>query len=352
MTDTKIVPVKASGCYDVTIGSGILSDVGEMIKNIKKVCRAVIVTDSNVDGLYSDTVKKSLEKAGFTVEKYVFPAGEKSKNAETFIDILEFLASKNITRSDLAVALGGGVVGDITGFAASCYLRGIDFVQIPTTLLSAVDSSVGGKTAIDLKAGKNLAGAFYQPIAVICDTDTFGTLPEKEIACGYAEVIKYGVLFSKDFFDSLVKKELDINEIVEKSVIFKRDIVEKDEFDKGERMLLNLGHTAAHGIEKVSGYTVTHGEAVAVGMVIAVKISENLGLCREGLSEKIKNALSLYNLPSGYDISSKELYEASLSDKKRSGGNITLVLPEKIGECTLYETNVEKVLSLFEDALR
>ena len=352
MTDTRIVPVKASGCYDITIGNGILPKVGEMLTAVKKACKAVIVTDSNVDKLYSDTVKESLENAGFSVEKYVFFAGEKSKNAETFIDILEFLASKKITRSDLVVALGGGVVGDIAGFAASCYLRGVDFVQIPTTLLAAVDSSVGGKTAIDLKAGKNLAGAFYQPIAVICDTDTFKTLPEKEISCGYAEVIKYGVLFSKDFFDSLVNKSLHINEIVEKSVIFKRDIVEKDEFDKGERMLLNLGHTAAHGIEKMSSYTVTHGQAVAVGMVIASRISEKLDLCEKGLCEEIKKALSLYNLPSEYDVAANELYEASLSDKKISGGKITLVLLEKIGKCTLYEVNVEQVSSLFEDALK
>lgn len=351
MTDTRIVPVKASGCYDITIGNGILPNVGEILKGVKKACKAVIVTDSNVDGLYAGTVKESLEKAGFSTEKYVFPAGEKSKNPETFVDILEFLASKEITRSDLVIALGGGVVGDITGFAASCCLRGVDFVQIPTTLLSAVDSSVGGKTAIDLKVGKNLAGAFYQPIAVICDTDTFKTLPEKEIACGYAEVIKYGILFDRDFFDSLVKRELHINEIVEKSVTFKRDIVERDEFDKGERMLLNLGHTAAHGIEKISGYTVTHGEAVAVGMIIASRISENLGLCEKGLSREVEKAVSIYNLPSEYDIKPNELYEASLSDKKRSGGKITLVLPEKIGKCTLYDVKVENVQALFEGAL-
>lgn len=351
MKNATNVPVKASGNYDITIGNGILADCGKIITKVKNKCRVVIVTDSNVDGLYSHTVKESLEKEGFSVDKYVFAAGEKSKNAETFVDILEFLASKTITRSDLVVALGGGVVGDITGFAASCYLRGIDFVQIPTTLLAAVDSSVGGKTAIDLKSGKNLAGAFYQPIAVICDTDTFKTLAEKETACGYAEIIKYGVLFSEEFFDSLVKRELHINEIVERSVVFKRDIVEKDEFDKGERMLLNLGHTAAHGIEKVSGYSITHGQAVAVGMVIASKISENLGICKKGLSEKVANLLSAYNLPTEFDVKAKELYEASLSDKKRSGGKITLVLPEKIGKCILYDINVEEVKACFEKVL-
>lgn len=351
MTDTRIVPVKASGSYDITIGNGLLFSAGEIIKKVKEPCRAVIVTDSNVDVLYSKRVAESLEKEGFCVSKFVFTAGEQSKNIKTFSDILEFLASEKITRSDLLVALGGGVVGDITGFAASCYLRGVDFVQLPTTLLAAVDSSVGGKTAIDLAAGKNLAGAFYQPIAVICDTDTFATLPEKEVSCGYAEIIKYGVLFSEEFCVSLENKECDVNEIVEKCVIFKRDVVQKDEFDNGERKLLNLGHTAAHGIEKVSGYTLTHGQAVAVGMVIACRISEDLGICRKGLSERMKSLTDLYKLPTGFDVTAEELYEAALSDKKRSGGKITLVLPEDFGRCRLHDVNVEEMITLFKNAL-
>ena len=326
--------------------------VGEIIKAVKNPCRVVIVTDSNVDVLYSDTVMNSLEKTGFKSEKFVFAAGEKSKNIGTFAEILEFLAQIKMTRDDLLIALGGGVVGDITGFCASCYLRGIDFVQIPTTLLSAVDSSVGGKTAIDLKSGKNLAGAFYQPIAVICDTDTFGTLPKKEIACGYAEIIKYGVLFSKHFCDSLMSGDYDIIDIVERCVVFKRDIVEKDEFDNGERKLLNLGHTAAHGIEKVSGYTVTHGEAVAIGTVIAARISENLGICKKGLSDEICKILSTYDLPLSYNVSAKELFQATLSDKKRKNEIISLVLPVEIGKCILYDVEIEDLKIIFENALK
>ena len=351
MKNTRIVPVKASGHYDITIGNGILSQCGEIVSKIKRPCRAVIVTDSNVDKLYADTVMESLNKSGYPADKFVFPAGETSKCAETFIDILEFLALEKITRSDVLIALGGGVVGDITGFAASCYLRGIDFVQIPTTLLAAVDSSVGGKTAIDLKAGKNLAGAFCQPIAVICDTDTFKTLPEKEVACGYAEVIKYGILFEKAFFDLLAQNENDINEIVEKCVVFKRDIVEKDEYDNGERKLLNLGHTAAHGIEKTSGYTLTHGQAVAVGMVIATKISENFGICEKGMHMEVEKILEKYNLPIKYDITATELCDAALSDKKRGGSKLTLVLPEKIGKCTLYDVNIDELETIFSKAL-
>jgi len=351
MNNTKIVPVNASGRYDITIGTGILKNVGKMLKEIKKPCRAVIVTDSNVDELYADTVMNSLTNAGYVSDKYVFPAGETSKSAATFVDILEFLASEKITRSDVLIALGGGVVGDITGFAASCYLRGIDFVQIPTTLLAAVDSSVGGKTAIDLRAGKNLAGAFYQPIAVICDTETFKTLPEKEVACGYAEVIKYGILFEKEFCDKLMQSENDINEIVEKCVIFKRDIVERDEFDNGERKLLNLGHTAAHGIEKVSGYSLTHGQAVAVGTVIASKIAENLGICEKGTYKEVEKMLVKYNLPIKYDITSEKLCDAALSDKKRGGGRLTLVLPERIGKCVLYDVDICDLEEIFSKAL-
>lgn len=351
MNNIKVVPVKASGNYDITIGTGILGSVGEILAKIKRSCRAVIITDSNVNELYADIVMEALVKAGYSADKYVFPAGEKSKCAETFIDILEFLASEKITRSDLIVALGGGVVGDITGFAASCYLRGVDFVQIPTTLLAAVDSSVGGKTAIDLRAGKNLAGAFYQPIAVICDTDTFRTLPEKEMACGYAEVIKYGILFEKEFCDDLMNDKNNINEIVEKCVVFKRDVVEKDEFDNVERKLLNLGHTAAHGIEKVSAYSLTHGQAVAVGTVIATRIAENFGICEKDTYRQVEKMLVKYNLPIKYDITPEQLCDAALSDKKRGGTKLTLVLPERIGKCTLYDVNIDDLQEIFSKAL-
>lgn len=346
------VSVKASGNYDIYIGQGLLDEAGKLIKQVKQVCRAVIITDSNVDTLYSERLKKSLEKESFQVSKFTFEAGEKSKCASTFIEILEYLATQNITRSDVLIALGGGVVGDITGFAAACYLRGIDFVQIPTTLLAAVDSSVGGKTAIDLKAGKNLAGAFYQPKMVICDTDTFNTLPKREVACGYAEVIKYAVLFDENFYESLENGNVDIEQIVEKCVTFKRDIVERDEFDTGERKLLNFGHTAAHGIEKVSDFSVTHGEAVAVGMIIAARISQNMGICQKGLDKRIQSLLEKYNLPVSCEISAEQLYDAALVDKKRESSHITLVLLEKMGKCILKQVEVSGLLEMFDKALK
>ena len=352
MENMRKVDVKASSEYDILIGKGLLDKAGELIKQVKKPCSAVIITDSNVDLLYSERLKESIVREGFEVYKFTFNAGEKSKNASTFIEILEKMAQWKITRSDLVIALGGGVVGDITGFASACYLRGIDFVQIPTTLLSAVDSSVGGKTAIDLEAGKNLAGAFYQPKLVICDTDTFDTLPKREIACGYAEVIKYAILFDEEFFTELDDGKTDIDSVVEKCVTFKRDVVQKDEFDRGERKLLNLGHTAAHGIEKVSDFEVSHGEAVAAGTVIAARISENRGLCSDGTSEKIRTILRKYNLPDEYDISADKLYEAAKSDKKRESSKITLVLVEKIGKCVLCDVNVEDVEEMFSKALQ
>lgn len=350
MEQIRKVKVSASSQYDIVIGKGLLDRVGKLVKEIKKNCKAVIVTDSNVDVLYSERLKKSLEQEGYEVLKFTFKAGEKSKNATTFIEILEALAKWKVTRSDLLIALGGGVVGDITGFAASCYLRGVDFIQVPTTILAAVDSSVGGKTAIDLEAGKNLAGAFYQPRIVICDTETFDTLDEKEISCGYAEVIKYAILFDEKFFCELEEGNGDIETVVEKCVTFKRDVVARDEFDRGERKLLNLGHTAAHGIEKMSDFTVTHGQAVASGIVIATKIAENTGVCKKDLHKRISGVLEKYKLPVNSDISAGELYEASLSDKKRENGIITLVLPEKIGKCRLADVDVNELKELFKEA--
>ncbi len=351
MYNTKIVPVKASTNYNVIIGEGLIDNVGKLIKNVKNPCHTVVVTDSNVDELYADRVEESLKQAGFNADKYVFPAGESSKSAATFVDILEFFASVKLTRTDLVVALGGGVVGDIVGFASACYLRGIDFVQVPTTLLASVDSSVGGKTAIDLEAGKNLAGAFYQPKLVICDTKTFETLDKRQLACGMAEVVKYGILFDKDFYNYLENDEIDMTLVVEKCVVFKRDIVERDEFDRGERKLLNLGHTAAHGIEKHSEYKLNHGEAVAIGTVIATKIAENMGLCEKNTHKQIAKLLKKYNLPTKYDVDAKTLCDIALSDKKREGAKITLVLPEIIGKCALVDVNVEELEGIFNNAL-
>ena len=246
------VTVRASRQYDILIGQGLLPTLGAEAKKLGKAQKICVVSESNVYPLYGAAVEESLKSAGFSVVSYVFPAGEESKNGQIFLDLLNFLAENQLTRSDMIVALGGGVVGDLAGFAAASYLRGIRFIQVPTTLLAAVDSSVGGKTAIDLPAGKNLAGAFCQPSLVLCDTDTLNSLPLDIFRDGCAEVIKYGVLYDPKLFAHLEEKGLafDREAVITRCVELKRDVVMEDEFDTGARMKLNLGHTVGHGLEQ------------------------------------------------------------------------------------------------------
>ena len=248
------VTVNASRSYEVKIGPGLLSQLGAEAATVGAKGVAVIISDSNVWSLYGSTAENSLVRAGFSVLSYVFPAGEQQKNAATYLDLLTFLATNRVTRSDCLVALGGGVVGDLTGCAAATYLRGIGYIQVPTTLLAAVDSSVGGKTAIDLEVGKNLVGAFCQPKLVLCDTDTLDTLPQNIFRDGCAEVIKYGILYDPEMFALLLKTGMDFprEKIITRCVELKRDVVAEDEFDTGCRMKLNLGHTIGHSIENAA----------------------------------------------------------------------------------------------------
>ncbi len=344
----KTVKVQASKSYDVIIGASLLPCLGEYLAKVTKAKKIAIVSDSNVWPLYGKAVTDAL--AGYETLSFVFPAGEESKNGETYLKLLNFLAENKLTRSDCLVALGGGVVGDLTGFAAATYLRGVDFVQVPTTLLAAVDSSVGGKTAIDLDAGKNLAGAFYQPSLVLCDLDTLNTLPENIFRDGCAEVIKYGVLYDEALFTHLEEKGLgfDREAVIARCVELKRDVVAQDEFDRGERQKLNLGHTVGHGIEACSGYRVSHGSAVAAGMGIVSRAAAKLGICSQGCAEKIEAVIRAFGLPVNSEFSAKELYLCALSDKKRSGGTVNLILPEKIGFCRIAPTKVEDVQALIE----
>ena len=250
----KRIRVHASREYDVLIENGLFASLGALAKDVLKGKKVCIVSDTNVAPLYLDAAVKSLEESGFCAESFVFPAGEDSKNGRTYLSLLNFLAEIKLTRADALIALGGGVVGDLTGFAAATFLRGIDLIQIPTTLLSCVDSSVGGKTAIDLPAGKNLAGAFYQPKLVICDPEMLKTLPGSIFSDGCAEVIKYGLIDSASLMEKLanIHARKNLEEVICECVDMKRDIVESDEFDTGRRQLLNLGHTFAHSIEALS----------------------------------------------------------------------------------------------------
>lgn len=344
----KIIPVTASRNYDVVIGNGLIGNLGEHLLSVqKKLCKVAIISDSNVYPLYGDLAKNSLADAGFEVVHYVFPAGEESKNAATYINILNFLAENHLTRSDAVLALGGGVTGDMTGFAAATYLRGIAYIQVPTTLLAMVDSSVGGKTAIDLPTGKNLVGAFCQPRLVLCDLDALNTLPDGVFCDGCAEVIKYGVLYDAKLFSHLEAKGLqfDREAVVSRCVELKRNVVAEDEFDTGARQKLNLGHTIGHSIEAQSNFTVTHGQAVAMGMAIVAKSG-----CK-AIYPVLTAVLERFNLPITTEFSADLLYNSALSDKKRSGGTVNLIVPNAIGDCSIVPTPVDKLKSFIEEGL-
>ncbi len=347
------IKVVTSKEYNVNIGSGFLGALGEKITDIKCSCRVVLISDDIVFPLYGNTVKTSLENNGFSVCEFVVPNGEESKSFENYQNILEFCAENSITRTDLFVALGGGVVGDLTGFVASTYLRGVDFVQIPTTVLAMVDSSVGGKTAINLKAGKNLCGAFYQPIAVFADCDTLKSLPQEIFNAGCAEIIKYGMILDKDFLTFLQENDIkeNIEYVIKRCVEIKRDVVSHDEFENGERKLLNFGHTIGHAIEKCSNLTISHGNAVAIGMVIATKGAYEIGISEEDFSDVLLPILKKNNLPTTCDFSAEDLYKASLSDKKRSLDTMSVIVPEKMGLCKIVKLPVEALLNFIEKGM-
>lgn len=349
----KSITIRASRQYQVLIGRDLLPTLGAEAAVIGKPGKAAIISDSNVWPLYGQTAVKSLENAGFAVVHYVFPAGEASKSPEVYISILRFLVSHKLTRSDLLVALGGGVTGDMTGFVAATYLRGIPYIQVPTSLLAMVDSSVGGKTAIDLPAAKNSVGAFYQPSLVLCDINVLRTLPEEIFRDGCAEVIKYGVLYDAALFDALSQQALafDRESVIARCVELKRDVVMADEYDLGARQKLNLGHTIGHGVEAQSHFTVSHGKAVAIGMAIVSRAACRMALCSADTRNRIQAVLDAFGLPTETDYSSEALYNAALSDKKRAGGTVNLILPTAIGNCIIRPTPVSELQSVIEAGL-
>ena len=347
------VTVNASKCYEIKIGSGLLPALGAEAAALKKAQKVCVVSESTVFPLYGNAAVSSLENAGFEVISFVFPAGEASKNGTVFWELVNFLAENKLTRSDLLVALGGGVVGDLAGFAAACFLRGIRFIQVPTTLLAAVDSSVGGKTAIDLPAGKNLCGAFWQPSLVLCDTDVLASLPDAVFRGGCAEVIKYGVLYDPELFSHLEQygPYFDREAVITRCVELKRDVVMGDEFDTGARMKLNLGHTIGHGVEAMSQFALSHGEAVAIGMAIVSRAAVRMGLFAPTDCSRLLSMLKQFGLTVQTNYSAEDLYAYSLSDKKRSGGIVNLIVPRAIGRCDVLPTPVEKLKSFIKAGL-
>ena len=341
------INVKTSKPYEVRVGNGLLKNIAREIETVKKPGKCIIISDDNVFSLYGETVKTSLTEAGYTVYEAVFPHGEESKNMETALSLLTAFFEAGLTRSDFAVALGGGIVGDVCGFVSSIYLRGIDFIQIPTTLLAAIDSSVGGKTGVNTDYGKNLVGAFHQPKLVICDTDTFDTLPYEIYTAGICEALKYGVIRDRELFEAI--GESDIEDTVCRCVQIKADIVANDELDHGERQLLNFGHTLGHSIEALSNFEISHGHAVGLGMLLISRACEKQGLCEKGISEAIEKALCSFDINTDISYSASQLASYAMSDKKRTGDKITLVIPEKLGKCVLYTIstdNLEEFISL------
>ena len=342
ITVSVTLPARQSYGYDVVIDRGLRHDAGELITHVHTPCRVLLLSDDTVAALYARDVVASLTKAGFTVVSHTIPHGESSKSSASLIDLLERMAEEHLTRGDLLVALGGGVVGDLGGFASAIYQRGIPFVQIPTTLLAMVDASVGGKTAVDLKAGKNLCGAFHQPSLVICDTECLNTLPPEIFADGMAEVIKYAFISDRVLLEALRgNASPHMAEIIRLCVEDKRALVESDETDKGARQLLNLGHTVGHAIESCSEFAISHGSAVAMGMVIITRAAVKMEVCDEKVLTALISLLEEYRLPTECPFTTEQLYAAALSDKKRAGGTITLVVPYGVADSRLVTVPVD-----------
>ena len=347
------ITVSGQNGYEILIQSGLISRAGEFVRKVSKAQKALIVSDDTVFSLYGKTVKTSLEAENFKVSSFVFKAGEASKNLNTVTEMINALCKAELTRADIVVALGGGVVGDMAGFASAIYLRGIAFVQIPTSLLAQVDSSVGGKTGCDLPFGKNLVGAFHNPLLVLIDPETLNTLPDRYKKDGIGEIVKCGCIRSASLFEKLENCE-DFESIKSEAIFecvdIKRKVVENDFTEKGERMHLNFGHTLAHAIEKYENYVgLAHGEAVAVGMVKITKSAERLGYTNKGTAERIEALLKRFGLPVSFNAPTKELTEIMLHDKKRNSGGINLVLLKEIGDSFTLCCPTEKLQEFFSE---
>ena len=342
----RTIHIPAGKPYDVLTGRGLTAETGFRVKEVcPKAEKVFVVTDDRVGPLYAELVIRSLREAGFQTGCFVFPHGEQHKTVETWHRVLDTLCAERLTRSDALIALGGGVVGDLAGFAASAYQRGIDYIQIPTTLLAMVDSSVGGKTAVDLAGGKNQVGAFYQPKTVLCDPDTLSTLPEEEYRCGCAEIIKYGMIGSRDFFDSLATTPVrdQLEQVITACVEMKRDYVMQDEFDLGLRMMLNFGHTFGHACEACSGFSILHGQGVAIGMAIMARAAASQGILPEADRDALISLIRKYGLPTEAEWPAEEMMKACLSDKKTTGTHIRIVVPEEIGKCRIRTIPTEEL---------
>lgn len=344
----KVIPVRASRSYEVRIESGLLPSLGaQLLARFGAPCAVMLVSDDAVYALHGAAAESSLRSAGFRTEHFVFPHGENSKTLSTYAALQQALFEKNFTRSDVVVALGGGVAGDLAGFAAATFQRGLPCVQVPTSLLAMVDASVGGKTAVNLSGGKNQVGAFAQPALVLCDPSLLATLPENEYKNSCAEVVKCAMLSGEPLFSSLPHAPAE--QVIAACVEIKRDLVQADEYDVGCRRLLNFGHTVAHAIESCSGYAVPHGFAVAIGMAVLTRAACRRGLCSADTLAALLRLLAAYDLPDTTPFSAQALAAAALSDKKRRGGSLSLVLPEAVGRCRVETIPAEEFILWLRD---
>ncbi|MCL4458101.1 MAG: 3-dehydroquinate synthase [Nitrospirae bacterium] len=341
--------------YDIVIDSGTLSGIGERMKEFRFSPKTAVISNPTVFGLYGDIVTASLKNAGFECFSVIIPDGEGYKNYEQTYYILTELLKNRLDRNSCVIALGGGVIGDITGFAASIYMRGIHFIQVPTTLLSQVDSSVGGKTGVNHELGKNMIGTFYQPKLVWIDIDTIKTLPKREFLCGIAEIIKYGVIWDGELFEFLAHNRASIltldaerlTHIIKRSCEIKAYVVSKDERESGLRAILNYGHTVGHAVETETGYSkFLHGEAVAIGMHIEARLSEIMGFIDKKQVSEIKALIDAYGLPSELPagMNADNLISHMRLDKKTEAGEMKFILPEKIGKVRIQKgINIEDI---------
>jgi len=346
--------------YPIFVGYGLLDKLGEELKKVSSSHVAIVISDENVSRLYGDRVGNVLRNAGFAVNSFVVPPGEETKSINTAIDIYNFLIKKRVERDDILIALGGGMIGDLAGFVAATYLRGIPWIQVTTSLIGMVDASIGGKVAVNHSEGKNLIGAFYQPNFVLADTRALATLPERELTSGWAEVVKYGLILDKEFFeflesnvDKLAKLEQDaVNEAIIHSASLKAQVVSQDEKERGQRIILNYGHTIAHGLEAATRYIgFLHGEAVAIGMMGAAKLSQRLGILPASVVKRQQSLLRKFGLPTDFSgINLAEIAKAMEVDKKTRAKEIRWVLLEGIGKTAIRASVPQQdVLAVLEE---
>ncbi len=328
----KINVVHSHGEYTIYVGADILAEALESALSGREYDRVFLVSDSNVFSLWGEYFKARLAMCGIILAgEHIFLAGETSKCIETVTEMYASFAAAALTRKSLIIALGGGVCGDMTGFAAATYLRGIDVLQVPTTLLSQIDSSIGGKTGVDLSIGKNLVGAFHQPIAVIADSKFLDTLPKRYMDDGMGEAIKYGCIADKELFYSIADRSISRTELIYRCMKIKARVVEEDEFECGIRAILNYGHTVGHAVEKLGKFErFSHGEAVGIGMLYAARVGAALG-CDKALEAEIRDVLCAWSLPTDMDYPTDALLSVIASDKKRVGDEVKFILIDKIG---------------------